>query len=237
MLTRILFAFSYYSLYTTVVQATDSQTPFAAHTLQSCGNAYRLTPCRLACIVSLVKHVRWRVPLKPAIRLLLAYMSLLFITISIEIELNPRPSSFPCGSCGLAVLDEDAAVSCDNCEYWFHIQCEDISLAFYATYDSNQATDVSNTWVCLKCKNQNYSVANSHSFAYFESENSFSVLLSETEDTHSDSASPDMSQQPNPQTPNRYLKVPKLKILIVNFQSFKNKIPELYTLFIAETFF
>ena len=156
--------------------------------------------------------------MKPARKLSLAYMSLLLITILTEIELNPGPSSFPCGSCGLEVLDEDAAVSCDNCEYWFHIQCEDISLE---TYESYQATDVSFTWVCLKCENQNYSLATSHFFASFESENSFSLLHSETEDTHSDSASPDLSQQLNPKTPNRYLKLPKLKILNVNYQSVK----------------
>ena len=97
--------FLFYSLYTTVVQATDSQALFAIHTLQSCGNAYRLTSCKIVCITSLVKHTRWRVPMKPARRLSLPYMSLLLITVSTEIELNSGPTSFPCGSCGLEVLD------------------------------------------------------------------------------------------------------------------------------------
>ena len=102
--------------------------------------------------------------MKSARRLSLAYMSLLLITVSTEIELNSGPTSFLCGSCGLEVLDEDAAVSWDNCEYWFHIQCKDISLA---TSDLYQATDLSFTCVCLKCENQNYSAGNSHFSCFF----------------------------------------------------------------------
>ena len=72
------------------------------------------------------------------------------------------------------------------------------------------------------------------SLASFESENSFSVLHSDTEDTHSDFASPDLSQRPIPQSPNRYPKFPKLITINVNFQSVKNKITELHILLGAE---
>ena len=101
----------------------------------------------------------------------LAYLSLLLVTLSTEIELNPGP--FACGSCGIEVLDEDAAVSCDNRDLWYHIQCQDIS---FGTYESHQADDMFFAWVCLNCEAQNYSTNSNPSLTSFLSENSFSGL-------------------------------------------------------------
>ena len=92
-------------------------------------------------------------PYKTSRKLSLTYLSLLLVTLSSEIELNPGPS-FPRGSCGIEVLDDDDAVSCDNCDHWYHIQCQNISIA---TYETLQAGDVSFTWMCMRCEAQNYS--------------------------------------------------------------------------------
>ena len=101
-------------------------------------------------------------PYKTSCRLSLTYLSLLLVTLSSEIEFNPGPS-FPCGSCGIEVLDDDAAVSCDNCDYWYHIQCQNISTG---TYETLQAGDVSFTWMCMRCEAQNYSNHSKQSWTF-----------------------------------------------------------------------
>ena len=133
MFAGILLLFSAFSLYTTVVQARDSQATFVSHILQLRGNAYGISPCKIMCLASVFRHTRWRVPYKTSRKLSLTYLSLLLVTLSSEIELNPGPS-FPCGSCGIEVLDDDDAVSCDNCDYWYHIQCQNISTGTYETF-------------------------------------------------------------------------------------------------------
>ena len=153
MFTGILLCFSIFSVYISIVQATDSHPVVDSHTLQPWDNTYTLTPYQIVCMASMVKQTRWRVPVKTSHKLTLAYMSLLLVTLSSEIELNPGPC-FPCESCGIEVLDDDAAVSCDNCEHWYHIQCQDIS---FGTYGNLQANDLSFAWECLNCEALNQS--------------------------------------------------------------------------------
>ena len=50
-------------------------------------------------------------PNKTSHKLSLIYLSLLLVTLSTRIEFNSG-SSFPCGSSGVEVLDDDSAVSC-----------------------------------------------------------------------------------------------------------------------------
>ena len=126
---------------------------YRLHTLQPCGKACGLSPIKIVCLASVFKHTRWRVPYEISRKLFLTYLSLLLVTLWTEIELNPGPS-FACGSCGIEVLEDDLAVSCDNCEYWYHIQCQNVTAG---TYECLQATDVSFPWMCLRCETQNYS--------------------------------------------------------------------------------
>ena len=141
MFTGILTVCRLYSLYTPAVQATDSHFDNATHIRQSCDGQFVLTPSRSVILASVVRNTRWRVPVKTkSTGLSLTYMSLLLVTISTETELNPRPTSFPCGSCGLDVLDNDPAISCDHCQQWFHTHCQDISLD---THQSLHAEDMS----------------------------------------------------------------------------------------------
>ena len=226
MFTGILISSSVLSVYTAVVHETDSQPNVDSHTLQWWDNTYSLTPSRIVCIASMVKHTRWRVPVKTSNKLTLAYMSLLLVTLSSEIELNPGPS-FPCGSCGKEVLDDDAAVSCDNCDNWFHIQCQDISLA---TYGNLQANELSFAWVCLNCEAHSYSSVTNSSMASFLSENSFSPLSPEL--MSSSIGSSVTSDTPSSNTyPQQH---PTLKVLNINFQSVCNKIPEFHALINTE---
>ena len=121
-------------------------------------------------------------------------MSLLLVTISTEIELNPGRASFPCGFCGLDVLDDNPANSCDDCQQWFHIHCQDISLD---TYHSIVAEDVSFAWSCLKCDQPNYCTMSNQSLSSFHSENNFSVLSSDSENvSHSTSSNSSRFSRP-----------------------------------------
>ena len=240
MFAGILLLFSAFSLYTTVVQAKDSQATFVSHILQLRGNAYGISPCKIMCLASVFRHTRWRVPYKTSCKLSLTYLSLLLVTLSSEIELNPGPS-FPCGSCGIEVLDDDAAVSCNNCDYWYHIQCQNISTGTYATL---QAGDVSFTWMCMRCEAQNYSNHSNQSLTSFVSNNSFDALQTDSfasscDVLQSDSTASSMSSSlsspsPNTQTNTTNRKFPKLKVLNINFQSVRNKKPELHTLLDTE---
>ena len=128
---------------------------FSVHIYCTCDRLapYTLTPSQIVCMASIMKHTRWRVPVKKSHKLTLAYKSLLLVTLSSEIELNQGPS-FPCMPCGIEVLENDDAVSCDNCDNWYQIQCQDISIG---TYGNLQTNDLSFAWVCLNCEALNYS--------------------------------------------------------------------------------
>ena len=58
MFAGILLLFSAFSLYTTVVQARDSQATFVSHILQLRGNAYGISPCKIMCLASVFRHTR-----------------------------------------------------------------------------------------------------------------------------------------------------------------------------------
>ena len=56
----------------------------------------------------------------------LLYISLLMVTMSNAIELNPGPRipKYPCGSCGRAVRNNQNNIQCDGCGSWHHIECQ-----------------------------------------------------------------------------------------------------------------
>ena len=91
MFTGILIAISTLSVYISVLHAIDLHPTVDSDILQPCVNTYALKPSKIACIASMVKHARWRVPIKTSCRMSLAYMSLLLVTLSSEIELNQVP--------------------------------------------------------------------------------------------------------------------------------------------------
>ena len=214
MLTGIVIPLVIYSLYTTVVQAIILPDIQTSQFLQVCDSSYSLTPCRTVCIAIVVKHTGWRVPVKTCQWLSLTYLSLLMISTSADIQTNPGPT-FPCESCGKEVLDGDPATSCDSCEQWFHIQCQDMCLAYYETL---QGCDGSFAWSCLKCDRQNYSNVSSSSLGSFQSHNSYTLLDTDSmqEDLFAASHSLPTSthHQSTTQSATFKSKLPKLKILI-----------------------
>ena len=56
MFTGILLCFSVFSVYISIVQATDSHPVVDSHTLQPWDNTYTLTPSQIVCMASMVKH-------------------------------------------------------------------------------------------------------------------------------------------------------------------------------------
>ena len=55
-----------------------------------------------------------------------------------DVEANPGPVKFPCGSCSRPVKVNQAGVQCDVCDYWLHKQC--ISMTD-SEYESLQHSD------------------------------------------------------------------------------------------------
>ena len=78
----------------------------------------------------------------------------ILISIAADIETNPGPTDYPCGSCALEVCDDDPAVNLDVCGQWFHIYCQSIGQDIY---DDLVNTDRSFSWVCSNCEGLNFS--------------------------------------------------------------------------------
>ncbi|KAH3841788.1 hypothetical protein DPMN_115268 [Dreissena polymorpha] len=68
-------------------------------------------------LLRLKKSSRSNARVKPQGYSSLAYLSLLLLSLSADIALNPGPEpSYPRGSCGIDVLDSDQALECDECQ-------------------------------------------------------------------------------------------------------------------------
>ena len=77
---------------------------------------------------------------------------LCLISLCGDVEVNPGPDAsdiklYPCSICREEVTDDDAAISCDQCNLWTHAMCANISDAEYdhlLTHDSFE-------WKCPIC--------------------------------------------------------------------------------------
>ena len=63
-----------------------------------------------------------------------------------DVEANPDPSKFPCGTCEMAVRSNHQAMCCDQCSHWFHIACQGMSNATY-----NHLPGETFAWTCNTC--------------------------------------------------------------------------------------
>ncbi len=174
----------------------------------------------------------------------LAYLCLMFVARAGDIELNPGPD-FPCKICSLECDWTTYAVQCDECSFWFHAECMHMNIS--QEYAALEDSDV--VWICSECGEPNYSSSLLSSFLT-STANSFSVLTSvSSEDdikspiaasspkynklTNSSSSNlleggrrVKWSQKPKSST-SRVVKINKISVMTINFQSVKNKAAEL----------
>ena len=54
----------------------------------------------------------------------------------------------PCGICHKSIPNHFKSNFCNNCEFWVHIKCNNISISEYLKLE-NEGADV--PWFCLKC--------------------------------------------------------------------------------------
>ena len=72
-----------------------------------------------------------------------------------DLELNPRPNdttTYLCGVCQSDVNWEQKAVCCDQCDVWYHIECQNIHSDQYIDMDSTSVR-----WECHQCLMPNMS--------------------------------------------------------------------------------
>ena len=104
-------------------------------------------------------------------------LCLIILMLQNDVEANPGPTKFPCGTCGKAVRYGQKAVSCDHCDAWFHIDCQGMAAG---TYEALLGVEFS--WLCLTCGLPNL---NSSYFASaLTCSNTFDLLSQMTPVTH-----------------------------------------------------
>ena len=75
--------------------------------------------------------------------------------------------NFPCKVCGKNINDDDPAIQCELCNYWIHINCNNLN---YNDYKSLQNS--SDPWYCILCCSQIFP------FNSMKSNNFFSICVS-----------------------------------------------------------
>ena len=151
------------------------------------------------------------------------------LLLSGQVELNPGPykPKYPCQICSKAVKWGDRALACDNCDQWYHVTCMTMSSEEY-----HHLANTSTTWICKICNAPNYSKLYD---SISTDENSFSSLSShdsENSDLGMDSSNSSLGspiatsspKRPTYQSPKRTIK--SLRVVVLNFQSIKNKVNE-----------
>ena len=172
------------------------------------------------CHVSLFTSYRWRklpkIHSKNTKIGSLAYLCLLTISLSSDVESNPGPD-YSYASCGEEVLDSDMAVECDNCCSWFYISCQSIAENTYHSL----CLESSFSWTCLICSENNFSHSTNSTLTSITSENQFCVLESEN-------SPPPVRPMKKSSAHGKTKKL--LKVININCQSIVNKRAEFYAL-------
>ncbi|XP_063435914.1 uncharacterized protein LOC134716832 [Mytilus trossulus] len=151
------------------------------------------------------------------------YLLILLITIAGDTELNPGPRAprWPCGTCNKAVTWKHKAICCDTCQTWYHIDCQGINSGMYSCMDSSNIS-----WDCIQCGMPNFS-SSLFNMSSIETSNRFSSL---SEHSCMSPGEPKATSSPKKKCYKPGRKTPKhtpLRVLNINFQSIKNKKPEL----------
>lgn len=171
----------------------------------------------------------------------LIFMFCLLATQTSDIELNPGPTGrtqYPCGKCSENVTWSQKGILCDDCETWYHADCESIGNSTYV-----RLSDSRFSWHCRQCGSLNYSNSLSASLNSL-SDTSLYAPLSNLNNNDSlntvqssflqdDTPIPKATSTPNPQKRSRPIKTKlryseRLTILNINCRSVKNKVPDLH---------
>ena len=103
------------------------------------------------------------------------YIFILLLANAFDIETNPGPRApkWPCGTCKKAEKWDlkRPSICCDNCETWFHIDCQHIHSGVFRYMEASNVS-----WACLNCGMPNFSTALFNSTYSIESDNRFSHL-------------------------------------------------------------
>ena len=174
-------------------------------------------------------------------RLVLTYLCSILLTNSYASEPNPGPPKYSCGSCNKACTWKQKAVCCDSCDQWYHINCQGIDEKMYKILDKSNLS-----WNCINCGMPNFSTTFFNS-TIPELSNTYSELeISNNSDnestdniglpTYTSSPIQKNQTQSSSTTKKRQGKNKKdthtsknsepLRVLTINFQSIKNKKPE-----------
>jgi hypothetical protein len=176
---------------------TDSNCPIASKHLLSSASVFQTMRSRL-------KFHR-QLPISSYTNKTLSLIAILLISISCDVESNPGPS-FPCGTCGIEVLDEDPAVECDHCSKWYHISCQNLDANWYKNLVEHETSFV---WSCNTCEHLNHT--SSSSILSISTHNSFSSVQNEN------------PPRTNINDSTNKTFINKLKIICINCQSIINK--------------
>ncbi|VDI40583.1 Hypothetical predicted protein [Mytilus galloprovincialis] len=164
-------------------------------------------------------------------KLVLMYLCSLLLTNSYAPEPNPGPRTpkYPCGTCTCAVTWKTEAVCCDSCGQWYHINCQQINRSMYEILGNSNIS-----WECVNCGMPNFSTTFFNTT--IETSNSYSELDISNEPNGVDNIGPpNFTSSPLPKNQGKYrnnknkpnpCKTP-LRTLTINFQSMKNKKPEI----------
>ena len=141
------------------------------------------------------------------------------IYLANDVERNPGPPKYPCGVCGKNVTWSKPAVACDICNIWYHKECLHMPSVIYTAL-----TDPNASWTCCNCGIPNLS---SSLFDITEISESNEELSSSNSSHNTSPGIPLHSSSPidkGPKNSNR--RIGHTKIMIINFQSIKNKTAE-----------
>ena len=193
---------------TTVDPGSANIAPFMARNASS---PSKLLSCAAVVVNLQNRFWHYKQPIQPKCSKSLLHLTILLLSISCDVESNPGPC-YPCGGCGVEVLETDPAVECDSCAVWFHLQCQALDRTWYENIIN---TEMSFTWSCLACDNLNHSSASSILTSSIR--NSFSIL--------SNPSSPETEQVSQHKRKNKQAKLatPRLHVMLVNCQSILNK--------------
>ncbi|XP_072014761.1 uncharacterized protein [Amphiura filiformis] len=168
------------------------------------------------------------------------YLGLLLLMQAGDCELNPGPqaqdgnscSKFPCLICNDPCTWDQNAIQCDECDGWYHTQCMGMNTLNYEALGHSNIS-----WTCCHCGIPNFSTS-LFSQLSLETSNSFSHLSSTcTGDDDLPLSPPAATSSPKGPSTSKFTKqtkqkqkpMPKrqVKVMVVNFQSIKNKTAEL----------